>query len=162
MQRSVETRPRVRKILAACYYFCIGVIVLMQSVEIGRLAAANLGIGLLPFVYVGCATACVMQATGGLRGRVPGFQVGAVLFWALSACITAVKLAAVVRFGTVGPLARLDTAYPISDQFTDLAVEIPFYAALVCLEVVLLVYRPRSMNDTRGRVRLEEGIEMKP
>ncbi|KAH8887676.1 hypothetical protein GQ53DRAFT_606715, partial [Thozetella sp. PMI_491] len=137
-QRTPPPRRWVQKTFVVAYYFCIGVIVLMESVEIGRLAAASLGVGLVPFIYVGCAVACALQATDGLWGHAKGFQVAGALFWALSLCITSVKLAAVVRFGVTGPLARLDTAYPISDQVTDLAVELPFYALLVALEVSLV------------------------
>ncbi len=155
-------RRWMRRTIEACYYFCIGVIALMESVEIGRLAAARLGIGLIPFVYAGCAVACAMQATRGLWGRIHGYQIGAVLFWVLSGCITAAKLAAVTKFGTTGPLARLNTAYPIPDQVTDLAVEIPFYALLAGLEISLLYFAPPGSSGGSGMARLEDGIEMKP
>ncbi|KAK3939083.1 hypothetical protein QBC46DRAFT_154069 [Diplogelasinospora grovesii] len=143
--RSRATTKRwVRIVLLTLYYFFIGVIILMESVEVSRLVQIDIGVGLIPFVYAGCLVAGVMQATEGVRGRIRGWQVANLLFWVLSLCITAVKVTAVNKFGSDGPLARNDTAYPIIHQANDLNILIAFYALLTGLEVVLLFVRPVS------------------
>jgi len=110
------SKPWVRRTLYGIYYFCIFVIILMETIEIARLAVASLGVALLPFVYVGCLVATVLHATDGFRGVVRGYEVALILFWALGLCVTAVKTAALVRFGKQEPLARKATAYPVDDQ----------------------------------------------
>lgn len=126
------------------YYFCVAVVVLMETVEVARLALAQLGVALVPFVYALCALAIALQATNGLRGVLRGWQVALLLAWLLSACITAAKLAAVREFGTDGPYARVGSRYPTDDQITDLAVLLVFYVLLVVLELILLLLRPNK------------------
>ena len=138
---ATTSRPRrrwVRILLQVIYYFSIFVIILMETVEIARLARADLGIALLPFVYAGCLLAGAVQATGAVRGG----QAANLLFWTLGLCITAVKTAAVARFGTTGPLARQDTAYPIDHQITDLVILIIFYGLLMGLEIAMMFVKP--------------------
>ncbi len=154
--RPSPPRRWVRVIFLALYYFCIGVIILMESIEIARLARASLGIGLLPFVYAGCLVAAAGQATDGLRGTFRGWQAACLLFWVLGLCISAVKTAALTRFGTDGPLARDDSAYPVEDQVTDLAILIVFYGLLAVLEAALLFVRPRYRAEPKAGGALEK------
>ncbi|TFK73340.1 hypothetical protein BDN72DRAFT_854790 [Pluteus cervinus] len=145
--------------LDGVYYFDIFVIVAMQSIEIGRLDAAQLGVGLLPFVYVGCAVAALMRGTRGLWGYVTGASAGCLLFWLLSMCVMVVKVVALARFGTHGSLARTGSAYPVPDQITDLAVMVPFYALLVGMEAWGLFW-PWARSEA-SMTLLGEQTEMK-
>ena len=154
--RDRPVRRWLRIVLLVLYYFAIAVIVLMESVEVARFATTNLGVGLVPFVYAGCVVAGALQATGGLRGVLRGWQVAAFLFWVLSLCITTVKAAALAKFNKDGPEWRNDTAYSVDHQITDLVILVIFYAIAGILEVVLLVVRP-GVQPRKGY--REGGIE---
>ena len=78
--RDRPVRRWLRILLLVIYFFSIGVIVLMESVEVARLAQVDLGLGLVPAVYAGCVVAAALQATRGLRGLARGWQVAALLF----------------------------------------------------------------------------------
>lgn len=136
------SRRWVRLSALSVYFFCIVVIVLMETIEVARLVRADLGVGLVPFVYVGCLIAISLQATDALWGRLRGWQVSGTLFWLLSFCITTVKAVAVGRFGTKGPLARKGSKYPVEDQLTDLIVLVIFYAILVAMQIILVYVKP--------------------
>ncbi|KAK7716303.1 hypothetical protein SLS64_003455 [Diaporthe eres] len=96
----------------------------MESIEVGRLAKADMGVGLLPFVYVACAlavaTCCTDARVAGALGWQRGWWHEAVaLFSVMSGIISTVKTIAVEALDGA---ARLNTAYPVSDQYTDLVV----------------------------------------
>ncbi len=148
----------VRLAVLVTYYFFVFVIILMETVEIARLATAQLGVALLPFVYVGSLLAAALVATDGARGRLRGWPLAALLFWVLSLCITAAKLAAVARFPTDGDLARNDSAYPVSHQITDLLILVIFYGLLIVVQTALLVVLPAS-KAVETQDTLEEIVE---
>ncbi|ORY61303.1 uncharacterized protein BCR38DRAFT_439825 [Pseudomassariella vexata] len=151
---SSSPRPWVRRVLASVYYFLISVIVLMESVEIARLIIADLGIGTLPFVYVGCLLAVLLQATDGGWRRLRGWWAASIMFWTAGAVVTALKFVALTKF--TGILAREETLYPVEHQFTDLVVLMIFYGFLVGAEVAMVVVRQKSMSgaavETQGDV----------
>jgi len=135
--RRASPRCWARTAALVIYYFSIGVVILMETVEIARLARAGLGIGLLAFVYVGCLAAIAAQATDGGKRALAGWQLASLVFWALGLCITSAKHAALGKFGTSGRFARVGSAYPVADQLTDLMVLLISYALLVGVEVAL-------------------------
>lgn len=130
----------------------------METIEIARLALADLGVGLVPFVYVGCLVAVLLQVTDGLWGRLRGWQVSGALFWTLSFCITTVKTVAVGKFGTTGSLARNGSKYPVEDQLTDLIVLVIFYAILAVMQIVIEYVQPRNIAS---RAIQDDEIELK-
>jgi hypothetical protein len=110
----------------------------MESVELARLIQIDIGFGLIPFVYLGCLVAAILQVTSGFGGRLGSWQAASLLLWLASTVITALKVVAVSKFGTTGPLAREDTAYSTSHQINDLAILAAFYALLVLFETMLM------------------------
>ena len=112
----------------------------MTVLEIVRLALANLGIGLLPFTFVGIIVAGVLHLTsafsrrksllGGRRGWTRWVNLG---LWAALVVVEVVKIAEEVKEG-VG--TRVGTKYPMADEVTDVGVMVGVYVALGVLEVV--------------------------
>lgn len=146
-----------RILLFAGYYFVVGVLVLMESVEVAGLARAKLGVGLIPFAYAGYLAAAVLQATdGGLR-RVRGYWAASTAFWVAGAAITGLKVAGVMGLGLAGRLAREDTTYATVHQFTDLAILGVFYVVAIAAEVGVMVVRRRG----RGREEDDDAVELR-
>lgn len=145
-------RAWIRSGTLGLYYFCVFAIVLMESIEIGRLAKADMGVGLLPFVYVACALAVVTCAMDARVARALGWERGwwheaTALFCAMSGIISTVKTIAVEALDGA---ARLNTAYPVSDQYTDLVVLSVLYFVLLLVVVVMKYFvRPQSSVDRR-------------
>lgn len=145
-------RAWIRSGTLGLYYFCVFAIVLMESIEIGRLAKADMGVGLLPFVYVACALAVVTCAMDARVARALGWERGwwheaTALFCAMSGIISTVKTIAVEALDGA---ARLNTAYPVSDQYTDLVVLSVLYFVLLLVVVVMKYFvRPQASVDRR-------------
>lgn len=154
-------RAWVRSGTLGLYYFCIFAIVLMESIEVGRLAKADMGVGLLPFVYVACALAVVMCAADAKIAGALGWKRGwwheaVALFCAMSGIISTVKTIAVEALDGA---ARLNTAYPVSDQYTDLVVLSVLYFVLLLVVVVMKYFvRPQAVDHgtTTSNIDLEE------
>lgn len=146
------SRAWVRSGTLGLYYFCVFAIVLMESIEVGRLAAAGLGVGLLPFVYVACALAVAVCAADARVAGALGWQRGwwheaTALFCAMSGIISTVKTIAVEALDGA---ARLNTAYPVSDQYTDLVVLSVLYFVLLLVVVAMKYFvRPQAPVNRR-------------
>jgi hypothetical protein len=121
------------------YYFFLVALIAMISLEIARLVDAQLGIGLLPFTYVGILLAAGLhlvmsrQTTSELR-LVKCFNA---VYWLLLAVVFAIKVATEVKEG----LHSRDNVMPqdnykVVDEVTDVAVMIFLAAVLVLLELV--------------------------
>jgi len=126
------------------YYFFIAVVLLMESVEVARLAQINFGLGLIPFVYVGCVIAAAGQATKGLGHRLRGWQVANAVFWAASLAVSVAKVAALNALPRDEAYRREEGPYGVSHQVTDLTILIAFYALLFVYEIALLFSTPWS------------------
>lgn len=148
------SRAWVRSGTLGLYYFCVFAVVLMESIEVGRLAKAGLGVGLLPFVYVACALAVAVCAADARVAGALGWQRGwwheaTALFCAMSGIITTVKTIAVEALDGA---ARLNTAYPVSDQYTDLVVLAVLYFVLLLVVVAMKYFvRPQAPVNRRPR-----------
>lgn len=144
-------RAWIRRATLGLYYFCIFAIVLMESIEIGRLAKADMGVGLLPFVYVACVLAVVTCSTDARAAGWLGWERGwwheaTALFCGMSGIISTVKTIAVEALDGAG---RLNTAYPVSDQYTDLVVLSVLYFLLLLVVVVMKYFvRPQAPVDS--------------
>jgi hypothetical protein len=121
------------------YYFFVLALIAMISLEIARLVDAQLGIGLLPFAYVGILLAAGLhlvmsrQKTYGLR-LVKGFNA---VYWLLLAVVFAIKVATEVKEGLHSRDNELpQDHYKVVDEVTDVAVMIFLAAVLVLLELV--------------------------
>ncbi|KAI0129513.1 hypothetical protein BJ170DRAFT_681010 [Xylariales sp. AK1849] len=147
-------------LLYGAYYFCIGVIVLMESVEIVQLARAGLGVGILPLVYVGCGAAGFLQASDGCFRTMRGFWAASTAFWVGGAAMTVVKMAGLAGLGLQGHLAREGGVYPTVHQFTDLVILAAFYLAAVAAEAGMVVLR-RKGRDSSSRDTGEDVVELR-
>ena len=114
----------------------------MCILEIVRLSLAHLGIGLLPFTFVALILAAGVRFTGGLGGRIVGWNYLQLALWISLAVTNGVKVAEENKEGTG---ARKGSKYPVADEITDVSVMIGVYAVLAVLEVSLGVL-------DRGRV----------
>lgn len=135
----------------AVYYFCIAVVVLMQSVELAGLARIDLGIGLLWVVYVGCVFAAMLQATKGLVGMLRGWQIANIAFWITSSGFGLVKLLSLIQLAKHPAFQRTDGSYGISHQIVDDAIGLGFHAILIPLEISLLFMEPWGEMIGGGR-----------
>ncbi|KAI3393037.1 hypothetical protein diail_4813 [Diaporthe ilicicola] len=157
-------RAWVRRATLGLYYFCVFAIVLMESIEIGRLAAADMGVGLLPFVYVACALAVVTCAADAQIAAVLGWERGwwqepTALFCVMSGIISTIKTIAVEALDGA---RRLNTPYPVSDQFTDLVVLSVLYFVLLLVVVAMKYFvRPTTVPAKRGSMASDgEAVEL--
>ncbi|MCJ1379787.1 hypothetical protein MMC17_002890 [Xylographa soralifera] len=133
-------RSKAQTILLILYTLLIIAAILMTVLEIVRLALANLGIGLLPFTFVGIIVAGMLHLTSALSrkesllGRRRGWTRWVNLsLWTALVIVEAVKITEEVKEG-VG--TRVGTKYPMADEVTDVGVMIGVYVALGVLEVV--------------------------
>ncbi|MCJ1421710.1 hypothetical protein MMC32_008076 [Xylographa parallela] len=137
---NTHKRSKSQTFLLILYTLLIIAAILMTVLEIVRLALANLGIGLLPFTFVGIIVAGVLHLTsafsrrksllGGRRGWTRWVNLG---LWAALVVVEVVKIAEEVKEG-VG--TRVGTKYPMADEVTDVGVMVGVYVALGVLEVV--------------------------
>jgi hypothetical protein len=124
------------------YYFCIIIIILMQSIELARLVELDLGIGLIPVVYAGCLIAAIVHGTDSFRGKLVFGKFANLCFWLATIAVAGTKATAIHKFGRdveENPLARHDTAYSIDHQITDLVILAIFAAGAFIFEVLVLV-----------------------
>lgn len=152
----------LRIFATSLYFSAIGVVLLLQSVEVARLVRASLGVGLTPFVYAGCLIAALLRATdrhflSSRRLPVWWWQGGALLFWLAGAVVSVLKAVALSALARQGPvLARVGTAYPMVDQIVDVAILAGFYGLLLTLEAVLLALFVHSSGRRRDRDTLTD------
>ena len=116
-------------IILVLYIFLLVAMIAMVSLELARLVAANLGIGLLPFVYAGIIIAGLIHIFW--KATVPVRMVNAA-FWLLLGVVNAIKVGTEVKEGIN---ERKGTAYPMVDEVTDVAVIIALCIVLTGLEI---------------------------
>lgn len=142
-------RAWVRRATLGLYYFLIFAVVLMESIEVGRLAAADMGVGLLPFIYVACALAVATCAADAKIAAALGWERGwwqepMALFCAMSGIVSTIKTIAVEALDSA---RRLDTPYPVSDQFTDLVVlSVLYFVLLLVVAAMKYFVKPRALT----------------
>ncbi|KAI5359424.1 hypothetical protein Slin15195_G070510 [Septoria linicola] len=131
-----------RIVLRVLYYFFAVALIAMISLEIARLVDAELGIGLLPFMYPGIILAAALHALVCRQGsskagsRTLAKSINA-LYWVLLAVVFAIKVATYVKEGVhsrdgIEPIDR----YKVVDEVTDVGVMIFLAVVLVVLEFV--------------------------
>ncbi|KAI9782714.1 MAG: hypothetical protein M1839_004702 [Geoglossum umbratile] len=127
-----DSPPPPHRYLIIGYSILLFVVVGMLSVEIARLILAHLGVGLLPFLYIAFLTAGMLRWRRSMWR--PGFRWCSVALWVMLATVGVVKLVGEVKEG-VG--TRKGTKYPMSDQVTDVGVEIGVCVLLAGLEAFM-------------------------
>jgi hypothetical protein len=104
----------------------------MFSLELARLSLAKLGVGLLPFTYVGILAAAAVHLVWHRRIM----RAASALFWVMLAVAMSIKVAAYAREGG-GTRTGTQHKYPVSDEITDNAVMIGVEGFLALGEVLL-------------------------
>lgn len=104
----------------------------MESLEIARLVVAKLGIGLLPFVWVGVLVACAMHAFLKTRSAMGA----SVVFWIALAAVMAIKLSTLIKEEGQSERTGVANNYPLGDQVTDVGTMIGVEVVLAVLEII--------------------------
>ncbi|KAF2087048.1 hypothetical protein K490DRAFT_42560 [Saccharata proteae CBS 121410] len=135
-----STRPTkpglVSRVASAIYYILVVCLLAMASLEIARLVVAELGIGLLPFTYVGVLAALANRLTWPCRVS----RLANAAFWLMLVVVMGLKTAAeademggrVERRKATEGVGR----YPTSDEVIDNAVMVGVEVGLAALEFV--------------------------
>lgn len=125
------------RIVIALYYVLIVCNLLMHTLEIVRLALLPVGIGLLPFAYVGLLLGATLHFTGGFGGKMQAWLGVNEVIWLGGMAMSIVKVIGLHNEG----IERKGTKYPMSDQILDVAVIAGVYALIALLEAGLYRFR---------------------
>lgn len=125
---------KVHRAFKVLYGLLILAQALMCTLEIVRLSLALLGIGLLPFTYVGLLIAFALRFSQRFRGPIQKWRWASLFLWVSLAVANVVKLSGELKEGIN---SRKGTKYPMIDQITDIAVMIGVFVVLGVLEVCL-------------------------
>ncbi|OHF01020.1 hypothetical protein CORC01_03587 [Colletotrichum orchidophilum] len=145
------------KVASAVYYLLIVAMLAMVSLEMARLSVAQLGIGVLPFTYVGILAALVIHVAVSTTSYRSGFgrvgmhiyggdarwqwtaKVVNVLYWVMLMCAMAIKVASQAQEQNVlGVRTGQQAQYPISDSITDNATMMGVELVLLILELLTI------------------------
>lgn len=134
---TLDPHPKRTKLhlwIIVLYTLIILAALLMNIIELVRLALADRGIGLLPFTLVGLLLALALSF--GVRGSMLRFSAHVMLiaYWVLMVVVSAIKTGTLVKLE--GTEDRKGTKYPSLDQITDIAVLLVLYVILFLLELV--------------------------
>lgn len=125
---------KVHRAFKVFYSLLILAQALMCTLEIVRLSLALLGIGLLPFTYIGLLVAFALRFSRRLRRPIQNWRWASLFLWVSLAVANGVKLTGELKEGIK---ERKGTKYPMIDQITDVAVMIGVFVVLGVLEVCL-------------------------
>jgi hypothetical protein len=118
-----------KDILYALALFCAFA---MTVLEAARLILADLGVGLLPFVWPAFIVAGALRFSRGMRGRFATYWIAGVVLWLLLVVTNAVRMAEMVKEGAG---TRKGTKYPMSDEIIDVGVYMGVYLVLMFAEI---------------------------
>jgi hypothetical protein len=104
----------------------------MLSVELARLSLADLGVGLLPFLYIAFLIALGLRWWRSMWRS--GWRWCGVALWVMLAVVGVVKIVGEIKEGVN---TRKGTKYPMSDQVTDVGVEIGVWVLLAGVEAFM-------------------------
>lgn len=137
-----RSRKVLRTIFRVLYYFLILALVAMISLEIARLVDAQLGIGLLPFLYPAYIFAAGFRAVVDFKWVATGRKYGVVvkvvneLFWLMLIVVFAIKVGAYSLQGLNSRDGRSPVDnYKVVDEVTDVGVMIGVALVLAVMEV---------------------------
>lgn len=125
---------RVHRAFKVLYGLLILAQALMCTLEIVRLSLALLGIGLLPFTYVGLLIAFALRMSQKFRGPIQKWRWANLFLWISLAVANVVKLSGELKEGIN---SRKGSKYPMIDQITDIGVMIGVYLVLGVIDVCL-------------------------
>lgn len=129
----LRTHGRFCLVLTILYFLLLLAQFLMCVLEIVRLSLAQLGIGLLPFIFISLAMAGLLRYILIFK-RVQQLRWMNLGLWTTLAVTNSVKLSQEVKEGIDN---RKGTKYPVVDEITDVSVMIGVYVTLGILEICL-------------------------
>lgn len=146
LDSKAELRPKRSKILLTIfrvlYYFLILALIAMISLEIARLVDADLGIGLLPFLYPAYLLAAGVRGMVDFRWVATGKKERLIvkgvntLLWLMLITLFSIKVGA---YSLEGLHSRDDRSpvdrYKVVDEVTDVAVMVGVAVVLAVMEV---------------------------
>lgn len=130
----LRTRGRLYLIYTVLYYLLLLAQFLMCVLEIVRLSLAQLGIGLLPFIFVSLVVAGLLRYMLIFKRGAQPWRWTNLGLWIALAVTNSVKLSQEVKEGIN---SRKGTKYPVVDEITDVSVMIGVYVILGVLEIFL-------------------------
>ena len=120
--------------LRILYFLLLLAQFLMCVLEIVRLSLAQLGIGLLPFIFISLVMAGLLRYILIFRRGFQQLRWMNLGLWTALAVTNSVKLSQEVKEGID---SRKGTKYPVVDEITDVSVMIGVYVTLGILEIWL-------------------------
>ncbi|KLO13317.1 hypothetical protein SCHPADRAFT_940449 [Schizopora paradoxa] len=149
-----EPPSKVFPFWAHCIFVGLAVcLVGMHFLEVARLAAAHMGVGLLPFTILADITVVFVMCYPKLNfGMGPGrcVRVSSMLlfYWFVLAILEGIKVARLITYNQLNPAKG--TAYPSSDWLLDNTVILGLYTVFVLAESVhlILIYRLTFLANT--------------
>jgi len=150
-------KPILPKWLHILYLVLIAATFAMRVLEIVRLVAAKLGVGLLPMGIVSLLfIGGVMWWKGRMRGVT--LSAGLMVYWLLMTIFETVKVVRLVQLNNVHPVKGL---YPTSDWLLDNAVMLGLYAVFTVYESAHLVLCRKQSSKFEPNFQMrssEEGL----
>ncbi|SNX82203.1 uncharacterized protein MEPE_00909 [Melanopsichium pennsylvanicum] len=135
------------------YMLLVAAALLMNILQIVRLALANRGVGLLPFNLAGILIVLVLMHLRTSTTRAVSLTILA--FWSMLLTFTSVALAGLSKLN--GAEDRKGTEYLLSDEMIDVGVQIGLYAVFWLVEAIRLVKSVLvARKDSQGTARLPE------
>jgi len=134
----ITAPPHRNRVYSAFYSFLIIAAIAMTALEIARLVSDDLGVGLLPFTFVGIIFATTLHFSHGLHGRISEreWPILNATFWLLMVITLAVKISEEMKEGSG---ARKGSMYPESDEIIDVATMLGVFSVLAILDGALVV-----------------------
>ncbi|KAH0537642.1 hypothetical protein FGG08_005593 [Glutinoglossum americanum] len=127
-----DSPPPSHRFLLIGYSVLMFAVAGMLSVEIARLVLADFGVGLLPFLYVAYLVALVLRWRRSMwRSE---WKWCGVALWVMLIVVGVVKIIGEIKEGVN---TRKGTKYPMSDQVTDVGVDIGLWFLLAGLEAFM-------------------------
>ncbi|GAC93929.1 hypothetical protein PHSY_001497 [Pseudozyma hubeiensis SY62] len=144
---------RLRISMDILYTLLVVAALLMNILQIVRLALANRGVGLLPFNLAGILIVLVLMH---LRSASPpAVSLTIWSFWTLLVAFTSVALGGMGKLKGVED--RLGTEYLLSDEMIDVGVQVGLYAVFWIVEATRLLRTSiTSRKAVQGSARLPE------
>ncbi|GAC72946.1 hypothetical protein PANT_7c00350 [Moesziomyces antarcticus T-34] len=144
---------KLRSVLDVVYMLLIVAALLMNILQIVRLALADRGVGLLPFNLAGILIVLVLMHVRTADGV--AVSTVCLAFWSLLITFTSVALAGMGKLEGIED--RKGTEYLLSDEMIDVGVQVGLYAVFWVVEALRVLHRlTTARKQALGTARLHE------
>ncbi|KAF9457498.1 hypothetical protein BDZ94DRAFT_224493 [Collybia nuda] len=142
-----NSRPVPLKWIHFSYMALVAAAFGMTVLEIARLIAEHLGVGLLPVSSITLVIVFVLLWKE-KRGRTLEVSLFLIMYWLLLTIFETIKSVRLSLLVMLNPNTTKTSKYPSSDQFLDNVVLLCLYFVFFCVECVTLVSIRRFQNPT--------------